>query len=842
MGRYTTPSIFFFSPDDLTNALYGGSSRPLETLRATSRLGEIGDFECTYAYPLDDESPGFVPFGLLEAVGNIVMFIYADYGYAPGAGRAKMFGDCYKIERATVVDREGKVAEVSLSGRSLMAELEDKQVWIPIGDATVYNTTLEIQIFGPSTTTAVGNYAQGATVLTVNDNSNFFPTNMVTIPLSGGGTCIATVSSVEEQGQPGDITIDRGLPDSVNSGVTITRYGRKVFPVSATGMDVGAKVVVTLNSGTFTSLVEEGATMEEIRIDEETTIERTRILLRDGITGGANVGNAVATTNYSAPATDDIAQIIAYAPGWTTSDNGFGSGTSHVAQGTSVYDLLYSVSEIAAAPFRQAIDTTNQRPRRHIEWGLVDSGQTNKIMLSNPPPAWLDQFLSRTDYGVVTGSFSREWRKNVVTRVYPVGGSPGVNLYGVSSAMRDDLEMLNFIIVDDAATLGLYSDPYIYNDTLEPEQVIGRTITFGDIVSETAGPQSGMNAADMLAQRAAEWLSKRGRNYWEWRLVDVDVSSPVIPRVAQYYDITRYLDASMTKPDEAYTWETITNVIARQITLHWNVDRQIPLYDFVLSDATSDPTDAGRAVTSQFNTYNMTARRTAVGASGHGAPQVTYVPVSPEGLGTFLPLSGGHISGNVTMSGGKTFDGVDISVHAADADAHHDTVTVSGSDLDLTGQQLSVVSTVNALTDPEVLLKTSSVGGVTVGHVGAGTAAITTATVVAEANDAAEATLYLKRITNQTGNVIKIVDATGANVLVSSGALTIIEDAYGNERFALDALGPARTAAELRAEVGVTLPAEDDNELVVFRPVMINGKLRLVGRPWASVFGNVGDG
>lgn len=37
---------------------------------------------------------------------------------------------------------------------------------------------------------------------------------------------------------------------------------------------------------------------------------------------------------------------------------------------------------------------------------------------------------------------------------------------------------------------------------------------------------------------------------------------------------------------------------------------------------------------------------------------------------TFLPLAGGALTGDVTVASGKTIDGVDISVHAADLDAH----------------------------------------------------------------------------------------------------------------------------------------------------------------------------
>jgi hypothetical protein len=47
-----------------------------------------------------------------------------------------------------------------------------------------------------------------------------------------------------------------------------------------------------------------------------------------------------------------------------------------------------------------------------------------------------------------------------------------------------------------------------------------------------------------------------------------------------------------------------------------------------------------------------------------------------------LPLTGGHITGDVTLDAGKTVDGVDVSAHAVDTSAHQ----VSGFEAGLVGQ------------------------------------------------------------------------------------------------------------------------------------------------------------
>lgn len=55
-----------------------------------------------------------------------------------------------------------------------------------------------------------------------------------------------------------------------------------------------------------------------------------------------------------------------------------------------------------------------------------------------------------------------------------------------------------------------------------------------------------------------------------------------------------------------------------------------------------------------------------------------------------MPLAGGTFTGNVGASAGVTFDGVDISAHAASASAHHNPVTVGNTGLSLSTQEVSL--------------------------------------------------------------------------------------------------------------------------------------------------------
>ena len=699
MGRYSVPSIFFFSPSNLSAALQSGASRPLETLSATARLGEIGTFEATYAYPLN-HGAGYVAFGLLEAVGNIAIILYNDWNYPPGAERAKMVGECFIIENVKIEDRPAGGVQVRISGRSFLSELEDKQVWEPIGDSTTYNTELAVAIGAPSSSNSSGSTAAGSTEITVVDASNFYETNTILIPLPGGGTYIGLITAVD--GTTKKITLDRPLPATIPSATSITRRPRKVFVKNTTGFEVGAKITVTLNSGTFTTIVEEGVEMEDV-----SGTERPRILVRDGITGAAAVNKAVSAINKSKPTTvayDDINQIIANASGWSMDTTLFplSPGSSHVPSGASVFDLLKTVSELRGTPFRQEVDALNFRPLRKIKWGLYPSAEAyggNKIMLSNPPPAFMTNHMSQAHRGTILGTITREYRDNKVTRVYPTAGDAGVTLMGVSEAVRTSLASDGFIIVDSPSALGLYESPYMYNNTLEPGEVIGRAVTFGDITAETSGATTWTYACDRLAMECAAWLASHRRAYWEWRLTDVDVSSPVIPRVGTTYHLTRYLDPQMSKTVYTHTWENTDDLIAREITMRWDVARQMPLYDFVLSDVMGDPTDAAPALISRFQNYDMAARRVGEGKTGRAAT-VIYSAPTPDGGGggggSYLPLTGGTMSGNIAFSGAQTVDGVDISAHAANASAHHAPVTAGDNSINLSGQAVSVKRPANS--------------------------------------------------------------------------------------------------------------------------------------------------
>ena len=81
----------------------------------------------------------------------------------------------------------------------------------------------------------------------------------------------------------------------------------------------------------------------------------------------------------------------------------------------------------------------------------------------------------------------------------------------------------------------------------------------------------------------------------------------------------------------------------------------------VLTTAQRDALSPARG----WHIYNSTTEQVE---SYNGSSWVAVGKV--YGDATFLPLAGGALTGDVTVASGKTIDGVDLSVHAADITAH----------------------------------------------------------------------------------------------------------------------------------------------------------------------------
>lgn len=679
MTRYRNLQIDFYDPD--LNFLSGGWTRQLLSVQASSVLSGVGTFSCTYPWPL-----GVTPaFGTLEKIGNLVSFSYQDYYYGVGnPGWMRTLGEVYIIETLEASNtNEGQI--IRLAGRSLISELERALVWEPIGELHTFNTTLKIAVVGKFFKTLAVAAEQGDKTITLNSTADVGETDMLEIPLATvGGMGYVIVKSVEGN----VVTLTSGMPGNANLGASVGVMTRKITPNSVEGMNAGSKLTLTLDSGSYTTIIQEGP--------EEVDDGDPFVILRDPVPGNAAIGKAIVVQDRSDPASDDIEQIMAQVPGWTQDPLGFSwYGSAHMPDGQPALDLLQTVSGMRELPFRLALLPTTNLPTRELVWGVQGSGSSpgTTLVLGNPPASLVNNYRNE-NYGVVAGGMSNEESGPIYSRIYPTAGDEGVSLYGVSADMTPVLDP--FILVNNPSDLGLYARPYLYDPALENAGYISaKAETFSHITSETASFDSYMTASDMLALEAMGWLARNSGGGYRWQLRDVVITSQAQQFVGQAVDIHYYSTASQVRP--SHTYFERKNLVITEMSWTWDAESNRPRLDMTLNSRAIVSNSATR-VAQKMRAYDRAVARVGQGGiEGRSVvvKTVSSAPVPPPVTGSYLPLAGGHMTGNITLDASRTVDGVDISAHAADPNAHHAAVTLSNTGLSLSGQALGLLLDAN---------------------------------------------------------------------------------------------------------------------------------------------------
>lgn len=680
MTRYRNLQIDFYDPD--LNFLSGGSTRQLLSVQASSLLSGVGTFSCSYPWPLN-VSPAF---GTLEKIGNIVSFSYQDFNSGVGTpGHMRTLGEAYLIETLEASNTsEGQI--IRLTGRSLISELERVLAWEPIGELHTFNTTLKIAVVGKFYKSLAAPALQGDDKITLNSTADVGETDMLEIPLTGGGMAYVIVSSVEGS----VVTLTGGMPGAANNGASVGVMTRKITPNSVEGMNKGSKLTLTLDSGSYSTIIQEGPQEESGGGDQY-------VILRDPVPGNAAIGKAIVVQDRSEPAQDDIEQIMAQAPGWTQAALGLTwYGSAHNPEGQPVLDLLQTVSGMRNLPFRLALLPTTNLPTRELVWGTHESGSTPgyTLAIGNPPAATALNYRQQ-NFGIAAGGISNEESGPIYSRVYPTSGDESVSLYGVSANMTPVLDP--YVLVNNPATLGLYARPYIKNPALEATGYIAsKTESFSHITSETAGMDAYMTASDMLALEAMTWLGQHSGGGYNWKLRDVTITSSVQQFPGQRVDIHYYDSSSQVKP--SHTYHLREDLIITEMSWTWDSESNRPRLDMTLNSRAIVSNSATRYA-QKLRTYDRTVARVASGGiEGRSVIVKTVtpsVPAPPPVTGSYLPLAGGHMTGNITLDASRTVDGVDISAHAADPNAHHAAVTLSNTGLSLSGQSVGLLLDTN---------------------------------------------------------------------------------------------------------------------------------------------------
>lgn len=489
-----------------------------------------------------------------------------------------------------------------------------------------------------------------------------------------GGWFSATVTAVNPPGAPHPNTVQYA-PDLIadaaaGNSVEVRAAKLKVYDTS--GMAEGQRIEIVMNGGG----VRETAILEVSGDDLTVTV-------RDGLTAAADVGNAATAYDYGARTTADVTQAAQNAPSWQftfQTGNGSAQGTAFAPKGESVYDILLSITERTGEFFRYSLDASGI-PTRRIEWRRTPdaSGVTLILYDTDEYARQRADELSATKGAAF--SIRRKKTQPLITRIYPSAGDQAISLSSASA------EALLYAAVEGCAV-------HISDDFYEPDYVehvasvanakIGVQAirqTYGDISIEDAGNAEQLGAAcDQLLLSAVQDLLQA--------------------QLREYFTVEAYIPVAL-KPGQTVKIENATAVgpavstAADYIILevHERQSQGRSRTTLLVSNMAGLRRTPAAALGNVLRTTAQSLRR--VGSSGGGG-RVSVALTGGGAVGEhlhpqYLPIAGGTpLVGNMPVADGVTIDGVDISAHAANPNAHHAAVTIVNDGLSLAQQALGL--------------------------------------------------------------------------------------------------------------------------------------------------------
>jgi hypothetical protein len=577
----------------------------------------------------------------------------------------------------------GGVNVIDVRGPGVESQLTKQLLWAPIGNAVTTTTHLAVTAGGPDDREmAVGAPAGNDSLLLDTSNSDDVGQE-IRIQLDGGGTHVTYVTErVSYEGQFHLKIADR-LPVAASAGNDVEIWTRRIR-VDDPGLFV-ADVQVTVD------LDAAGQTLDTFATGELDTTNR--VTLRDGLPSVASENNEVLVTNPFAPTTSDVAQILAQAPGWTAvyqTGTGTAQGSAHRPQGESAFDLLSTLSQRTGEFFRQRVLTNPNTPHKSIEWRRTadSSGVTLVMYPANDYAEQTADEMSLTKGAIF--SLGRKRSLPLITRVFPSAGDQVISLANCSAGAISYAASLGCSVVTG---YGLYEPDYVQHDAgyaaygaHEVRQ------TYGDISITDAKNMTALTAAcDQLLLSAVQTLvTAQAREYYT---IDCYVPNPLMPgQTVKIDNDTRTIPNVSTAGDWTIleVTERLVNGRPRTTLSVSNMSglRWTPAGQFAqrLRSVIQSQRRVGGGGASTSST--IIASGDGGGATDHGA--LTGLADVEDHPGYLLVSGGRPLAGNMAVNSGVTIDGVDLSAHAANADAHHARVTAADASITVNSQAIRV--------------------------------------------------------------------------------------------------------------------------------------------------------
>lgn len=593
------------------------------------------------------------------------------------ANGARLLG-CFVIEEIEPSVRDGKDV-VELRGPGLESLLNKQLAWGQIGTAVLTNTNLAVAAAGPSARTLAHGYPPGVDHVVLNTSNSDDVKQEIRIALDGGGEHVTVITERELYNSEWIINLLDRLPRLASENNAVSIRTRRIRVDNAAVFNEGAQVQVTTTAGDFDTL----ATGE--------TDDNNRVNLKDGLPAAANDNAAVAVTNISAPTTNDVAQIIGNAPGWVAyfqTGSGTAVGSAHQPRGESVFEMLSSLAERTGEFFRQRVITNPPAPTKSIDWRRTpDSSGVTLYMYDDADYAQQVADEMSLTKGAI---FSLRHRRSLtlITRVFPAAGDQQIVLSQCSAGAIAYAAAQGCSIYSG---VGYYEeDSVIHNAGIANYGYHEQRITYGDIsISDAKDATALVAACDQLLISAVQTLvTAQEREYYT-----VDAYIPVAVLPGQTIKIVNQTAAG-PQADGTENW------IILEVTERFVGGR--PRTMLTVSNMSGLRWTPANAFASRLRNVIQSQRRaaggggtTVIAGGGGGGTETTdhglLTGLTDDDHPQYLLASGARaLAGNLAVNAGITVDGVDISAHAANANAHHAAVTVQDASLSLTGQALRV--------------------------------------------------------------------------------------------------------------------------------------------------------
>lgn len=608
--------------------------------------------------------------GLVREGRIVSLYQQNEVGNAAGRGLYREMGSFLVQSVREKVLRDGRQV-VEVKGLGLEHLLTKFRHWEAIGKETLYDATLVTNARAPWTTTMDIGAPHGNDSATLTSNTNFLEGDEIRIRMDNGDWYVGHIRNPDPSGPPGTVQMTPRIPYDASAGNEVEGRRARLELSGLTGFSVGQRVLVVLDTN-----------VSWVTVIDTVDLGDSAIAVRDGLPSAAGVGKLVRAYDYSEPAPDDVEQILAPAAGWVVEFDeagwhGTGRGSSHAPVGESIWDLLIAAAEQNNEYFRIASLSGGFSPRRRLRWlrGADSSGMTLYLRNTNADVAADTENINR---GVIR-SLERERESDLITRVYPLSGDGRIDLEYCSEEglLRAAVEGFQVVISTD-----LFTPDYVqYGAGVAAHGVLEGSIRFGNVSLPKKASLAELNAAAdaMLYQAMAAILESQEREYWR---AEVHCHRPLYPG-----QTVQVVNLAMT-PTTSNTYYVL------EVTER--LDRGVIMSSVLLSRQPQLRPTAALKLGRELKAGQQAARRLTILEESAGATVVSGDgggETGPHEHGEYLRVDGTRaLVGNMAAGDGVTFDGVDVSAHAANPAAHHAPVTAADGSIAVTGQAINVAS------------------------------------------------------------------------------------------------------------------------------------------------------